>query len=172
VYGIVTQSGGFIRLTTALGEGTRLEVFLPRVDRPPASEGLPPPIMSARGDAVTILLVEDEDAVRNLVKRILEQAGYQVLVARNGAEALELCQRPELALDLLLTDAVMPVMSGPELLRRVMVLRPALRLLIMSGYSDRPAVSGIPFIAKPFTPVQLERIVREALDGPQPAQAS
>ena len=172
VYGIVTQSGGFIRLTTALGEGTRLEVFLPRVDRPLASEGLPPPIISARGDAVTILLVEDEDAVRNLVKRILEQAGYQVLVARNGAEALELCQRPELALDLLLTDAVMPVMSGPELLRRVMVLRPQLRLLIMSGYSDRPAVSGIPFIAKPFTPVQLERIVREALDGPQPAQAS
>ncbi|HEY2901133.1 MAG TPA: PAS domain S-box protein [Polyangia bacterium] len=166
VYGIVTQSGGIIRFTTALGEGTRFEIFLPRVDRAALPADAPEPVLSPRGDTTTILLVEDEDAVRNLVRRILEQAGYQVLVARNGAEALELCQRPDLSLDLLLTDAVMPVMSGPELLRRVMVLRPELRLMIMSGYSDRPAVSGIPFIAKPFTPVQLEKVVRETLDAP------
>jgi len=170
VYGIVTQSGGIVRFTTALGEGTRFEVFLPRVERPPVLAGTPPPVVSARGDMTTILLCEDEDAVRNLVRRILEQAGYHVLLARNGAEALELCQRADLSIDLLLTDAVMPVMSGPELLRRVMVLRPELRLMIMSGYSDRPAVSGIPFIAKPFTPVELEKQVRQALDAPSRPQ--
>jgi two-component system cell cycle sensor histidine kinase/response regulator CckA len=170
VYGIVTQSGGIVRFTTALGEGTRFEVFLPRVDRPPVLAGAPPPVVSARGDITTILLCEDEDAVRNLVRRILEQAGYHVLLARNGAEALELCQRADLSIDLLLTDAVMPVMSGPELLRRVMVLRPELRLMIMSGYSDRPAVSGIPFIAKPFTPIELEKQVRQALDAPSRPQ--
>ncbi|MEA2697806.1 MAG: two-component system, cell cycle sensor histidine kinase and response regulator CckA [Myxococcales bacterium] len=171
VYGIVTQSGGIVHFTTALGEGTRFEVFLPRVDRPPVVAGAPPPVVSARGDITTILLCEDEDAVRNLVRRILEAAGYHVLLARNGAEALELCQRADLGIDLLLTDAVMPVMSGPELLRRVMVLRPELRLMIMSGYSDRPAVSGIPFIAKPFTPVELEKQVRQALDAPSRPQS-
>jgi CheY-like chemotaxis protein len=143
---------------------------LPRVDRPPVLAGAPPPVVSARGDMTTILLCEDEDAVRNLVRRILEQAGYHVLLARNGAEALELCQRADLSIDLLLTDAVMPVMSGPELLRRVMVLRPELRLMIMSGYSDRPAVSGIPFIAKPFTPAELEKQVRQALEAPSRPQ--
>jgi PAS domain S-box-containing protein len=171
VYGIVTQSGGIVRFTTALGEGTRFEVFLPRVDRPPVVAGTPPAVVSSRGDMTTILLCEDEDAVRNLVRRILEAAGYHVLLARNGAEALELCQRADLSIDLLLTDAVMPVMSGPELLRRVMVLRPELRLMIMSGYSDRPAVTGIPFIAKPFTPIELEKQVRQALDTPSPPQS-
>jgi CheY-like chemotaxis protein len=116
----------------------------------------------------TVLLVEDEEAVRQLVRRILESRGYKVLLARHGGEALELIHQRDLAIHLLLTDAVMPVLSGPELLRRAIALRPQMKLAIMSGYTDRPAVTGVPFIGKPFTPAELERRVREILDSATP----
>jgi PAS domain S-box-containing protein len=162
VYGIVTQSGGFARLESAPNRGTIVHLFLPAVD---AGEELavktPPP-------TATVLLVEDEEAVRQLVRRILEARGYKVLLARHGGEALELIHQTDIPIHLLLTDAVMPVLSGPELLRRAIALRPEMKLAIMSGYTDRPAVTGVPFIGKPFTPAELERRVREILDAPAP----
>ncbi|HVU49448.1 MAG TPA: PAS domain S-box protein [Polyangia bacterium] len=164
VYGIVTQSGGFVRVESAPNRGTLVHLFLPAVD-----VGLEP---SARppAPAATVLLVEDEEAVRQLVRRILEGRGYKVLLARHGGEALELIHQTDLPIHLLLTDAVMPVLSGPELLRRAIALRPQMKLAIMSGYTDRPAVTGVPFIGKPFTPAELERRVREILDAPTPEQ--
>jgi PAS domain S-box-containing protein len=162
VYGIVTQSGGFVRIESAPNRGTIVHLFLPAVDAgaEPAVHTPPP--------TATVLLVEDEEAVRQLVRRILEARGYKVLLARHGGEALELIHQTDLAIHLLLTDAVMPVLSGPELLRRAIALRPQMKLAIMSGYTDRPAVTGVPFIGKPFTPAELERRVREILDAPTP----
>jgi two-component system cell cycle sensor histidine kinase/response regulator CckA len=164
VYGIVSQSGGFVRIQSAPGRGTIVQVLLPAVDEP--SERVS---AAASAPAATILLVEDEEAVRQLVRRILESRGYKVLLARHGGEALELIHQGDLSIQLLLTDAVMPVLSGPELLRRAIALRPQMKLAIMSGYTDHPAVTGVPFIAKPFTPAELERRVREILDAPFPA---
>jgi PAS domain S-box-containing protein len=162
VYGIVAQSGGFVRIETAPSRGTLVHVFLPAVDagEEPARKTPPP--------TATVLLVEDEEAVRQLVRRILEARGYKVLLARHGGEALELIHQTDIPIHLLLTDAVMPVLSGPELLRRAIALRPQMKLAIMSGYTDRPAVTGVPFIGKPFTPAELERRVREILDAPTP----
>jgi two-component system cell cycle sensor histidine kinase/response regulator CckA len=162
VYGIVTQSGGFVRIESAPGRGTIVHVLLPAVD---AGQE---PVMNTPPPTATVLLVEDEEAVRQLVRRILEARGYKVLLARHGGEALELIHQTDLAINLLLTDAVMPVLSGPELLRRAIALRPQMKLAIMSGYTDRPAVTGVPFIGKPFTPAELERRVREILDAPTP----
>jgi PAS domain S-box-containing protein len=162
VYGIVTQSGGFVRIETVPGRGTIVQIFLPVADDVGAS------LTPAPSPSETVLLVEDEEAVRQLVRRILEGRGYKVLLARHGGEALELIHQVDTPIHLLLTDAVMPVLSGPELLRRAIALRPQMKLAIMSGYTDRPAVTGVPFIAKPFTPAELERRVREILDSRTP----
>ncbi|HVZ71834.1 MAG TPA: PAS domain S-box protein [Polyangia bacterium] len=161
VYGIVAQSGGFVRIETAPGRGTIVHVHLPAVDETP----VPVPDAPARA---TVLLVEDDEAVRQLVRRILEERGYQVLLARHGGEALEIIHQVDQPIELMLTDAVMPVLSGPELLRRAIALRPTMKLAIMSGYTDKPAWTGIPFIAKPFTPAELSKRVREILDAPAP----
>jgi len=162
-YGIITQSGGFVRIQTAPGRGTIVQVYLPAapddVVRAPARAAEP---------TATVLLVEDEEAVRQLVRRILEGRGYKVLLARHGGEALELIHQLDLPINLLLTDAVMPVLSGPELLRRAIALRPDMKVAIMSGYTDRPTVTGVPFIGKPFTPTELEARVREILEGRTP----
>ncbi len=125
--------------------------------------------------AETILLVEDEDAVRNLTRRLLENAGYTVLQASDAEAALELAQRHAGRLDMLLTDVVMPGLSGPELARRLMSSRPGLRVLYVSGYPDETMASqGIlepdaSFLQKPFTPETLARRVREILDSRAPA---
>jgi len=167
-YGIVSESGGFVRIQSAPGRGTIVQVLLPVFDDPGERAAV-----GAAAPAATILLVEDEEAVRQLVRRILESRGYKVLLARHGGEALELIHQVDLPIQLLLTDAVMPVLSGPELLRRAIALRPQMKLAIMSGYTDRPAVTGVPFIGKPFTPAELERRVREILDAsPQAPQPS
>jgi len=159
VYGIVTQGGGFVHIETAPGRGTIVQLHLPATE--PVSQH---PTHAAKPQA-TVLLVEDEEAVRQLVRRILEGRGYKVLLARHGGEALGIIHQLEVPIHLLLTDAVMPVLSGPELLRRAIALRPDMKLAIMSGYTDRPTVSGVPFIGKPFTPAELEKRVREILDG-------
>ncbi|HEV3030864.1 MAG TPA: PAS domain S-box protein [Polyangia bacterium] len=161
VYGIVAQSGGFVRVQSAPGRGTIVQVLLPAVEEPRERVAA-----AASASPATILLVEDEEAVRQLVRRILESHGHKVLLARHGGEALELIHQVDLPIQLLLTDAVMPVLSGPELLRRAIALRPQMKLAIMSGYTDRPAVTGVPFIGKPFTPAELERRVREILEAP------
>ena len=170
VYGIVTQSGGNIRVYSEPGEGTVFKVFLPQFDQ----EGEPPAKVvvdtTVPCGSETILVVEDEDIVRGLARRILEEAGYNVLDARGGEEAIRLCRERRGPIDLLLTDVVMPETSGREVAERLTRLRPATRVLYMSGYTDDAIVhhgvvdSDVEFIQKPFTPLALARKVREVLD--------
>jgi two-component system cell cycle sensor histidine kinase/response regulator CckA len=123
----------------------------------------------------TILLVEDEDPVRAVVRRILAPQGYRVLEARNGAQALSIGQLEAGTIDLLVSDVIMPEMSGPELAKRLGKLRPGMRVLFMSGYTDDTVVrhgileGHLTFLQKPFTPQTLLAKVREVLDTPAPA---
>ncbi len=169
VYGIVKQSGGHICVYSELGQGTAFKIYLPRVDR--AADAVEPgglPAHMAQGRE-TILLVEDEGAVRELARDILEANGYAVLVARHGDEALAICERHSEAIHLMLTDVVMPGMNGRELAERLARLRPETKVLYMSGYTDNAIVlDGVlhgraVFLQKPFTPDALARKVREVL---------
>ncbi len=168
VYGIVRQNEGCIVVKSEPGQGTRFEIYLPAVQGPaseptPGYEGFP------RGGDETILLVEDEDVVREVAARILRTQGYTVLEAKNGAEALHICETLKAPLHLLLTDVVMPQMSGQELARRVAALRPGMRVLYTSGYSDtimrrQTSDSRGTFLQKPFAVRELLAKVREVLD--------
>ncbi len=171
VYGIVAQSGGRIDVRSEPGAGTTFEVRLPRVDLE-AEEEAPEPEAAAPAQGETVLLVEDEDAVRALGVRTLRRLGYRVLEARNAGEALLICEGHPGSIDLLLTDVVMPRMSGREMAERLARVRPGLRVLYMSGYTDdavthhRVARDGQAFLQKPFDPVTLGARVREVLDHP------
>ena len=168
VYGIVRQSGGHVTVESAPGAGTTFRMYLPQVEEAltVAAPSQPPAATAGSG---TILLVEDERMVRVLARKVLEQAGYRVLVAEGGAEALELARGHSGVIDLLVTDVVMPEMSGREVVRRLLQERPAVRVLYMSGYSDEAVAQhgvldvGTAFIAKPFTPTTLAAKVREVL---------
>ncbi len=174
VYGVVRQSGGHIAVESAPGAGTTFRMYLPRVDAPLAVATAPQRPAAAAGSG-TILLVEDERLVRVLARKVLEQAGYRVLVAEGGAQALELARGHSGVIDLLLTDVVMPEMSGREVVRRLLQERPAVRVLVrvlyMSGYSDEAVAqhgvldAGTSFIAKPFTPATLATKVRQVLEA-------
>ena len=178
VYGIVKQSGGNIRVYSEPGRGTTFRIYLPRVDAVPAdaaaSDRRPP---AHRGSEV-ILLVEDDAAVRTVVARILRAAGYAVLEANNGAQALHICENPDLGVDLIITDIVMPEMGGREFARALGDLCPGSRMLFMSGYMEFGVnhgallAPGAAFIEKPFTMEALARKVREVLDGPRAARSS
>jgi PAS domain S-box-containing protein len=175
VYGIVKQSGGYIQVDSAPGRGATFAIYLPRVaDTGEAREGRGPGAPSARGSE-TILLVEDEDAVRELGREILEMHGYTVLEAPHGAQALVVSDRHAGPIHLMVTDVVMPHMSGRELVERVAPERPDMRILYVSGYTDDAVIRegmlqpGSPFLQKPFTPDALARRVREVLDAPRPA---
>jgi len=171
VYGIVKQSGGNIWVYSEPGMGTVFKVYLPRIDDATASaiDKLAQDINVPRGSE-TILLVEDEDVVRGLTRNILMQAGYNVLDAKSGEEAIRLCRAHAGPIDLLLTDVVMPEISGKEVADRLLKLRPTLRTLFMSGYTDEAIVqhgvldANVKFIQKPFTWVALTRKVREVLN--------
>jgi len=170
VFGIVTQAGGNIWVYSEPGKGTTFKVYLPctdEVEEPEVSRST----ASSFNGTETILIAEDEEQLRNAVRRALERQGFSVLVACSGPEAIELCERHAGKIALLLTDIVMPGMSGRELVDRLAPLRPSLKVLYMSGYTETvladPAISDarMAFLPKPFTPESLLRKVRETIDG-------
>jgi CheY-like chemotaxis protein len=167
VYGIVHQSGGDVRVTSAPGLGTTFTVRLPRVEENAVSADAPDEARPKPGSE-TILLVEDEDVVRDLTRRVLERQGYTVLACADGDAAVELARRHEQPIDLLLTDVVMPGLRGHEVARLVSASRPEIKILYMSGYAEETLVGrdSIPenaLIEKPFAVDALGRRVREAL---------
>jgi two-component system, cell cycle sensor histidine kinase and response regulator CckA len=170
VYGIVKQSGGSIYVYSEPGKGTTFKIYLPRerssllVAKEPRSE-------ARLGGTETILVVEDDGAVRNIARRILDAAGYSVLVAENGGEALLLCEQHHAEIHLVLTDVVMPLMSGRVFVERLGKIRPDIKVLYMSGYTDNAIVhhgvldKGMHFVGKPLTQSELLRKIRDALEG-------
>jgi CheY-like chemotaxis protein len=170
VYGIVKQSGGNIRVYSEVEIGSTFKIWLPRVDEVIESEEEAILKSIPRGTE-TVLLVEDEDQVRAIVKELLEGQGYHVLAASNGEEALAISQDLKLDIKLIMTDVVMPQMSGRDLAEGVTALRPGLPVLFMSGYTDDAIVrhglldEKLEFLQKPFDSAALARKVREVLDS-------
>jgi PAS domain S-box-containing protein len=171
VYGFVKQSGGYITVDSKLGEGTIFQIYLPRVDsveEVPAAETISQTRAVGSG---TILLVEDEDAVRSLVETILTADGYKILVANSPVQAVDICGSFPGTIDVLLTDVVMPEMSGPELAEELLTVRPDLKVIFMSGYAgehlDEEGVNaeGASLIQKPFTAAALEEKIRQTLSS-------
>ena len=170
VYGIVRQSGGYVDVASAPGAGTTFRIYLPRSDAR-TSSGVRPRVQSRSGSE-TVLLVEDEAAVRNLARTVLERRGYAVLAAEDGAGALELVDKHPGVIHVLLTDLVMPGMNGRDLAARVRARRPAIKVVFMSGYTaDVPTELGTEggpaFLPKPFSERALTVKLREILDRPR-----
>jgi PAS domain S-box-containing protein len=172
VFGIVKQSGGSIWVYSEPGNGTTFKVYFPRAEGAAldAVQTIEPTLLEG---SETILLVEDQDDVRNVAKLALRRYGYHVLEARNAGEALLSCERHPRAIHMLLTDVVMPQMSGRELAERLLKIRPDLKVLYMSGYTDNAVIhhgmldSGVAYLQKPLAPESLARRVRSVLDAPQ-----
>jgi PAS domain S-box-containing protein len=170
VHGIVARSGGSVSLYSEVGHGTTFTVYFPQASGTTVG---PPPLPVARtlAGTETVLVVEDADGLRSLIRRLLELQGYTVLVAANAGEAGRLFEENP-SIDVLLTDVVMPGASGPELTRHLMQSRPGLKVIYMSGYTEDTIVergvlrTGIAFLAKPFTADTLAQKVRTVLDGP------
>jgi len=177
VHGIVKQSGGHVSVASRPGHGTRFTIFFPRVDDPLDSVDNNSAAAAVEGTE-TILLAEDEPAVRDVVRRLLEAHGYHVLEAGDGEQALEAARSFDRHIDLLLTDVVMPGMSGPQLAERLATLRPGTRVLYMSGYADEAVIrhglsgSGHAFVPKPCPADLLLHKLREVLDVPEVADAA
>ncbi len=171
VYGIVTQSGGVVRVESAPGQGATFRIYLPRADGAGGTRAAVPPAGVRLTGSETVLLVEDDDAVRALSRRVLTQAGYRVLQASRPSEARELAEQGG-RIHLLLTDVMLPETSGPELARELTALSPDLKVLYTSGYTaghlalEDLVNPGRAFLPKPFGPVQLLQRTREVLDAP------
>ena len=170
VHGIVKQSGGEIRVRTRVGEGSCFTIHLPRCDAPLEKVASAPPSTEAVRGTETLLVVEDDEVIHQLTMRILEGHGYKVLGALGGDEALHVLEMYRAPIHMLVTDVVMPGMSGPELVRRAREVRPELKVLYVTGYADRPELveesvdTAGALLQKPFTPVELSRKVRAHLD--------
>jgi len=168
VFGIVQQSGGTIWVYSELGKGTTFKLYFPQVQA--ALDVMRAPALGGLRGAETVLLVEDDDLVRGAAKRILSRHGYQVVEANGAEAALRVCADPGLRIDLLVSDVVMPLTSGPELARRLERDRPGMRVLFMSGYTDDSVVrhgalrAEAAYLQKPLTTDGLLRKVREVLD--------
>jgi PAS domain S-box-containing protein len=174
VYGVVKQSGGYVWVYSELGKGTTFKIYFPRIDEPVqavAAMDQGKPELSRRSE--TILLVEDAESLQELTRVLLKTNGYTVLAAENGAEAIELAEHEDRPIHLLLTDVVMPGMSGREVANYLTAKRPDMRVIYMSGYTNDVIAhhgvldSGISFIEKPFSQETLMRKLREVLDLPE-----
>jgi len=171
VYGTVKQSGGFIWVYSEPGRGATFKIYLPRVDAPVESAAPPAPVERPPRGSETVLLAEDKPAVRAIARQALERQGYTVLAAPSGADALALAAQHGATIHLLLTDVVMPGMSGRDLADRLTAQRPGIRVLYISGYTDNAIVRhgmlepGLAYLQKPFRPDALVRKVREVLDA-------
>ena len=172
VYGIVKQSGGYTFVESSPGAGAAFTIYLPLVEAPAAARPVVHRERTAPEGAATILLVEDEEALRGLMRRILERNGYVVLEAEHGAQALERCESHDGAIDLIVSDIVMPKMGGREMADRLREVRPNSRLLFVSGFTDDEAmqqgivVSGSAYLQKPFSPASLIARIGEILREP------
>jgi len=174
VFGIVKQSGGHVSVYSEPGHGTTLKVYLPVTDELSDAVEIPPCSVESLRGSETVLLVEDEDIVRRMASQVLKMNGYVVLEASNGGEALQHHARYGVSIHLMITDMVMPHISGRELAERLSPWHPTMRVLYMSGYTDTAIVHhgvldpGTAFIQKPFTPDGLARKVRHVLDANEP----
>jgi CheY-like chemotaxis protein len=177
VFGIVEQSGGHISVDSEPGRGTTFTIYLPKTDsaEEPATPNAEPGRV-LRGSE-TILLVEDEGPVRQVMRSILVKAGYRVLEAQNGGEAFLLCEQFDATIHLLITDVVMPRMSGRQLAERLARLRPEMKVLFVSGYTDDTIMrhgvlhAELAFLAKPIQPEALLKKVRAVIDPPRQSLA-
>jgi PAS domain S-box-containing protein len=171
VYGIVKQSGGYIWVYSELGRGTTFKIYLPRVDEAAESVQISEAPRPSEAGSETILLVEDEEAVRALAASILQAQGYNVLESTSPEDALQIGEQHQEPIHLILTDVVLPRMSGRKIAEHLALLRPTMKVLYMSGYTDDAVVrngvleTGTAFLQKPFTPAGLARKVREVLDA-------
>jgi CheY-like chemotaxis protein len=171
VSGIVKQSGGAVELSSQPGSGTTFRVYLPRVDRVAMTVEPEAPKTTGLRGAETILVVEDDDMVRTLVRETMEGAGYHILEASDPLQARTVAANHQGAIHLLIADVVMPKASGPELAKQLLSLCPGLKVLYMSGHTER-AISKrgirrkeVAFLRKPFTPAELTAKVREVLEN-------
>jgi CheY-like chemotaxis protein len=172
VYGIVKQSGGHLWVYSEVGKGTTFKIYLPRIDAVTEGDVARDTLAELPQGQETVLLTEDEEQVRQMIRMILEMSGYRVLEAADGEEALAIYKQYEGEIDLIMTDVVMPLMSGRELVQSLEILHPGIKVLYMSGYTDDAIVrhglldQEIVFLQKPFTPDVLLRKVRKVLDAP------
>src|SRR5258707_10949907 len=171
VYGIVTQAGGRVQVYSEPGHGTTVRVLFPRSMAAGLAPAPPVERRDVRGGDETILVVEDEQALRSAAVRMLERQGYRVLSAADGLEALEFAGSPNEAIDLVITDVVMPKMLGREVASRVSELQPGVRSLFVSGYAQSTLGKrgtldpGVALLTKPFSEAALVDKVREVLDA-------
>jgi CheY-like chemotaxis protein len=171
VYAIIKQSGGHIYVYSEPGHGTTFKLYLPCVEEHALPNKLSMSLPTSPNGDETILLVEDEDAVRALTRHALQSFGYTVLEASGGADVIEIFQHCALTIDIVVSDVVIPKISGRELIERLRQIRPDIRVLYFSGYTDDVVIrqgvleAGVAFLQKPFTPKALAAKIREVLDG-------